>query len=203
MLIFIILFFSLKRPRTPTRGNNKALKYSTSATRESNETMWVFFLIFKKKMESIVLKTWKYSIDRLSSRGKGKSKAHTAFASEIHSDNQDDIDNLSDDWDEEAMNEAFKRSKWVWHAFICINIDAFFFRQDDKSNIARAGGSKIEKDEEDLSDDPFVDVPSKNVMPTPPSKAKKVYLEDYDNFTVKWEIRYISSFIPSFFNECI
>ena len=32
--------------------------------------------------------------------------------------------------------------------------------------------------------DPFVDTVTKNVMPVPPTKAK-VYLEDYENFTVK------------------
>lgn len=138
-------------------------------------------------MESIVLKRWKYSINRRTSRGKGKSKAHPTFASEIYSDNQDEIENISDDWDEEAMDEAFKRSMWVWHAFIQINNDAFVFRHDDKGNTRTAGSSKVEKDNEDLSDDPFVNIPSKNVMPTPPSRAKKVYLEDFENFTVKWE----------------
>jgi hypothetical protein len=45
--------------------------------------------------------------------------------------------------------------------------------------------SKADNLDKALSDDPFVNDISVNVMPTPPSKLKKVYLEDYENFTVK------------------
>ncbi|HEY4832063.1 MAG TPA: hypothetical protein VIH61_05825 [Waddliaceae bacterium] len=34
-------------------------------------------------------------------------------------------------------------------------------------------------------EDPFVDLPNLNVMPVPPTKPKKVFLEDFENFTVK------------------
>jgi hypothetical protein len=44
--------------------------------------------------------------------------------------------------------------------------------------------SKTGKDEDELSDDPFDGVISKNAMPKLPS-AKKEFLEDYENFTVK------------------
>ena len=55
----------------------------------------------------------------------------------------------------------------------------------DNSNDAMAGeSSKTGKDEDELSDDPFDGVISKNAMPKLPS-AKKEFLEDYENFTVK------------------
>lgn len=51
-----------------------------------------------------------------------------------------------------------------------------------------AESSKAGRDDDELSDDPFIDCDtgSKNAMPTIfNTKDKKVYLEDYDNFTVK------------------
>ena len=44
-------------------------------------------------------------------------------------------------------------------------------------------GSK--KNDEDSSEDPFVDIIPKNAMPTSSSKEKKKYLEDYEKFSVK------------------
>jgi hypothetical protein len=51
-----------------------------------------------------------------------------------------------------------------------------------------AESSKAGRDDDELSDNPFIDCDtgSKNAMPTLfNTKDKKVYLEDYDNFTVK------------------
>jgi hypothetical protein len=51
-----------------------------------------------------------------------------------------------------------------------------------------AESSKAGKDDDELSDNPFIDrdAGSKNAMPTlSNTKDKKIYLEDYDNFTVK------------------
>jgi hypothetical protein len=50
-----------------------------------------------------------------------------------------------------------------------------------------AEGSKGSNRVAGVADDPFIDseVGSQNVMPIPPSKPKKVYLEDFENFTVK------------------
>lgn len=61
----------------------------------------------------------------------------------------------------------------------------FIFRYDDYPNNPMGGSSKLDNLDKALSDDPFVNNISENVMPTPPSKIKKVYLEDYENFTVK------------------
>jgi hypothetical protein len=58
-------------------------------------------------------------------------------------------------------------------------------RQNIFNNANSAESSKTKKIDKYASDDPFTDVITKNIMPTPPSKAKKVYLEDYENFTVK------------------
>jgi hypothetical protein len=55
---------------------------------------------------------------------------------------------------------------------------------NSRENCA-AEGSKSNTVEDDLSDDPFADVISKNVMPKPPTQEKKVYLEDYEHFTVR------------------
>lgn len=58
-------------------------------------------------------------------------------------------------------------------------------RQDNFDNDNIAESSKRKKIDRHSSDDPFDDVTPKNAMPTPPSKTKKVYLEDYDSFSVK------------------
>lgn len=58
-------------------------------------------------------------------------------------------------------------------------------RVNDDNNIV-GESSTVKKEDGDVSDNPFVEVVSKNAMPTPP-KEKKVYLEDFENFTVKYE----------------
>ena len=73
---------------------------------------------------------------------------------------------------------------------ICVEIHSIFFwyhlsyvnRNDRPDEVAE--GSKRSNRDDDIADDPFVDVGSQNVMPVPP-QPKKVYLEDYENFTVK------------------
>jgi hypothetical protein len=55
-------------------------------------------------------------------------------------------------------------------------------RKKEDATVAETSNAKIIKD--DSSDDPFADVVPKNAMPTPP-KPKKVYLEDFENFTVE------------------
>lgn len=59
------------------------------------------------------------------------------------------------------------------------------FSHDDTYTNTIAEGSKKNKHEVDESEDPFVNTTSKNQMPALPSKSKKVYLEDYENFSVK------------------
>lgn len=59
------------------------------------------------------------------------------------------------------------------------------FRYNDYHDNLMGGSSKADDLDKAFSDDPFVNDISENVMPTPPSKIKKVYLEDYENFTVK------------------
>lgn len=58
-------------------------------------------------------------------------------------------------------------------------------RQDNLDDFEVAEGSNVHKIDEDSSDDPFVNTVSKNAMPVPPSKEKKEYLEDYENFSIK------------------
>jgi hypothetical protein len=55
---------------------------------------------------------------------------------------------------------------------------------NSRENCA-AEGSKSNTIEDDLSNDPFANVVSKNVMPKPPTQEKSVYLEDYKHFTVR------------------
>jgi hypothetical protein len=63
--------------------------------------------------------------------------------------------------------------------------DISTLRYNDYHDNPMGGSSKADNLDKALSDDPFVNDISVNVMPTPPSKLKKVYLEDYENFTVK------------------
>jgi hypothetical protein len=66
----------------------------------------------------------------------------------------------------------------------------------DKANILRqqyeddgnpsASSSKRRKDDDSGSEDPFANVVARNAMPTPPTKTKKEYLEDFEYFTVAW-----------------
>jgi hypothetical protein len=58
-------------------------------------------------------------------------------------------------------------------------------RKLNRGENKTAGASKIAKVEDDLSDDPFINVTTSNAMPTTPSTPKKVYLEDFHNFTVE------------------
>ncbi|KAF8810360.1 hypothetical protein BYT27DRAFT_7209608 [Phlegmacium glaucopus] len=100
---------------------------------------------------------------------------YTAFRTDFYSfasperkaENDEDEDEISDDWDEEEMQLAFSKSRQI-------------SKHDDKFT----GGSKSHI-ADDGDEDPFIDINMKNVMPVPPSKPKKVYLEDFDNFTIK------------------
>ncbi|KAF8800677.1 hypothetical protein BYT27DRAFT_7216930 [Phlegmacium glaucopus] len=74
-------------------------------------------------------------------------------------------DEISDDWDENEMQLAMSKSRKINNKLL----------EGSSGNIV----------DDDDNDDPFIDVISKNVMPIPPSKPKKVYLEDFENFTVK------------------
>ncbi|KAF8800816.1 hypothetical protein BYT27DRAFT_7216738 [Phlegmacium glaucopus] len=100
---------------------------------------------------------------------------YTAFCTDFYSftsperkaENNEDEDEISDDWDEEEMQLAFSKS--------CqISKHDNKFTRESKSHIADDG-------DEDL----FIEINTKNVMPVPPSNPKKVYLEDFDNFTIK------------------
>jgi len=57
------------------------------------------------------------------------------------------------------------------------------FRGDNLVNDAVAEGSKTRKVADYSSEDPFTS--TRNAMPTPPSKDKKPYLEDFMNFSVE------------------
>ena len=56
-------------------------------------------------------------------------------------------------------------------------------RRDGEMDEAIGESSKHNKADDD-SDNPFINL-SKNAMPTLHSKPKKIYLEDFENFTVK------------------
>ncbi|KAF8814525.1 hypothetical protein BYT27DRAFT_7250019 [Phlegmacium glaucopus] len=98
---------------------------------------------------------------------KGKVKSEINVHSDIKAENDKDEDEISDDWDEEEMQLAFGKSRQI-------SKHDNKFTRGSKSHIADDG-------DEDL----FIDINTKNVMPVPPSKPKKVYLEDFDNFTIK------------------
>lgn len=74
-------------------------------------------------------------------------------------------------------------------SIVCLHIHTTYhviaLRQNNLGDNANAEGSGSKKTDQYLSDDPFVDDVPKNVMPTPPSKREKKYLEDFENFTVK------------------
>ena len=60
-------------------------------------------------------------------------------------------------------------------------------RANDGIDDTVAQSSRSKKLDEESSDNPFIDHATKvsNAMPSLPSKHKKVYLEDYENFSVK------------------
>lgn len=69
---------------------------------------------------------------------------------------------------------------------ICVHQMSYYavkLRHDERQDVI-AEGSKANQSEEDSSDNPFVDTKKLNAMPAF-STAKKVYLEDFENFTVK------------------
>jgi len=71
--------------------------------------------------------------------------------------------------------------------FKCIYItcdETILRRANDGDNVP-GESSAVKNEDGNCSDNPFVEVVSKNAMPTPP-KEKKVYLEDFENFTVKY-----------------
>ena len=69
--------------------------------------------------------------------------------------------------------------------FLRLNLTLKYIRESDDKH---AEGSR--RATHNISDEgnTFTNVISKNVMPAPPNKKKKVYLEDYENFMVEWVI---------------
>jgi hypothetical protein len=125
---------------------------------------------------------------RSAQKGKGKA-TDTVSVNIVTPKKEYDEVILSDDWDESEMELAFKKSRYV-NFHICLLKTIFIMTAKRRINsrddeVAVAEGSNVKKTEDDLSDDPFADIISKNPMPRPPSKEKKVYLEDYDQFSVK------------------
>lgn len=59
-------------------------------------------------------------------------------------------------------------------------------RHDDHNDNRVAESSKANDPDNHSDEDTFADVVVKNAMPTPPSKAKKEFLEDFENFTVEY-----------------
>lgn len=87
------------------------------------------------------------------------------------------------------------RKKWKLHSRslgkfsiypICVHQMSYYaikLRHYERQDVI-AEGSKANQSEEESSDNPFVDAKELNAMPAF-STAKKVYLEDFENFTVK------------------
>jgi hypothetical protein len=53
------------------------------------------------------------------------------------------------------------------------------------NNIGNAESSQIASTKDNITNDPFTTSRSRNVMPSPPSKLKIIYLKDYENLVVK------------------
>ena len=79
---------------------------------------------------------------------------------------------------------GLRQSLWgtVKYCFLRLNLTLKYIRESD-DNLAE--GSRPAAHNISDVDDPFTNVISKNVMPAPPNKERKVYLEDYENFVVK------------------
>jgi hypothetical protein len=73
---------------------------------------------------------------------------------------------------------------WL-HSDICAyNLRCNHLRHDVNFGDTIAESSKTIRDDDEISDDPFVDVTPKNAMPALLPKTK-AYLEDFENFIVK------------------
>ena len=59
----------------------------------------------------------------------------------------------------------------------------YFFSSRDNANIGES--SKTAPPDVDDTDNPFLVTGTENAMPDPSPKSKKIFLEDYENFTVK------------------
>jgi hypothetical protein len=77
---------------------------------------------------------------------------------------------------------AFPNKGVQFLTFLRLNLTLKYIRESDDNH---AEGSRPAAHNISDVDDPFTNVISKNAMPTPPNKEKKVYLEDYENFVVK------------------
>ncbi|KAF8810000.1 hypothetical protein BYT27DRAFT_7253972 [Phlegmacium glaucopus] len=114
----------------------------------------------------------------LGSPHKGKAKVEFNAHSDTKSQHEDEI---SDDWDENEMQLAMSKSHEI------------------NNKLPEGSSGNIVDDD----DDPFIDVISKNVMPIPPSKPKKVYLEDFENFIVKALPEKDESFFLNVQDQCL
>ena len=147
-----------------------------------------------------------------------KGKAKLEIRSDAESIPEDVVEKFegSDGWDEDEMELAFNKSRYAHN---CIFVKeqplrtVFSTSNDDHDRVegskstsyGRAEGSKSTIRGQDLIEDPFAVVSSKNVMPTPPSKSKK-YLEDYEDLIIKYALvvctaMWLMSFSRSLPNE--
>lgn len=95
-------------------------------------------------------------------------------------------DRKSEDWDEVEMSYAFSQSRCVFP--FCYNLSLVtntIPTSAVETPKPKNEGSSRRTLDIDSDEDPFVDVVPVNVMPSPPP-PKKEYLEDYENFTIKW-----------------
>lgn len=63
-----------------------------------------------------------------------------------------------------------------------MNLFMFYRFNRDPVNSFIEGSSKIHDVDPENA---FIELPTVNAMPVPPTKPKKVFLEDFENFTVK------------------
>jgi len=112
---------------------------------------------------------------------KGKSR-EIGVNAEI-SDNDNNANDVSDDWDEEQLKVAIQQSRYVDLTNFQF-FSSWTLRSISKTIGGIAEGSKDGKRKANDIDDPFTDFGSKNAMPSP-SRPKKIFLEDYENFVVE------------------
>ena len=120
-----------------------------------------------------------YCLYQCRSINKGKG----CLESSPHDEDEEEID----DWNEEEIKLALSKSWYVISLYLLLILlitPTVCLNYSDDVNTFVEGLSKNAVADTDDSD-PFLDVVTKNVMPVPPLKDKKVYLEDYENFSVK------------------
>lgn len=120
-----------------------------------------------------------YCLYQCRSINKGKGP----LESSPHDEDEEEID----DWNEDEIKLALSKSRYVISLYLLLILliaPTVCLNYSDDVNTFVEGSSKNAVADTDDSD-PFLDVVTKNVMPVPPLKDKKVYLEDYENFSVK------------------